>query len=49
VQVLDLRKELGVRLPAREDRHVVPAGECGVDGVPAEELRSAENEQLHAG
>ena len=49
LQVLDLREELGVRLPAREDRHLVPVRERGVDGVAAEELRPAENEQLHPG
>ena len=46
-EMLDLRKQLGVRLAAREDRHLVPVGERGVDGVPAEELRPAEDEQLH--
>jgi len=49
LQVLDLRKELRVRLSPGEDRHLVSAGKRGVHGVPAEELRAAENEQLHAG
>jgi hypothetical protein len=49
LQALRLGKELGVRLAAREDRHLVAAGERGVDRVAAEELRSAEDEQLHAG
>src|SRR4029077_4606101 len=40
-EVLDLREELRVRLPAREDRDVVPGGEGGVDGMAAEELRPA--------
>jgi hypothetical protein len=49
LQVLDLREELGVRLPACEDRHLVPARERRVDRLAAEELRASEDEQLHAG
>src|SRR5205814_5492344 len=48
VQMLDLGKELGVRPAAREDRHLVPAGEGSVDRVAAEELRPAEDEQAHS-
>ena len=47
VQLLDVREQLGPRLPAVEERHVVTAFERRVDDVAAEELRSAENEDAH--
>ncbi len=40
-------KELGPRLAAVEQRHVVAAGERRFDDVPAEELRAAEHQNLH--
>jgi hypothetical protein len=43
VKLLDLREELGVRLPAREGRDLVPARKRAFDGRAAEELGSAEN------
>ena len=44
-KLLDLRKELGVRLAAVEERQLVAAGERGLgDGAP-EELRTAEQQQ----
>ena len=48
VQLLDLRKESGVRLAAVESGHLVPAGERGLDQRVAEELRAADQEQLQA-
>ena len=46
-QLLDVGEELGPRLAAVEQRHVVAARERGVDRVAAEELRAAENEDPH--
>ena len=46
-QLLDVREQLGPRLAAVEERHVVAAFERRVDDVAAEELRSAENEDAH--
>ena len=46
-QVLHVREQIRVRLPAREDRHLVAVRERGVDDVPPEEDRAAEDEQLH--
>jgi hypothetical protein len=43
VKLLDLREELGVRLPAREGRDLVPARKRAFDGRAAEKLGSAEN------
>jgi hypothetical protein len=48
VQMLGIGEEVGVRLAPREDRDVVPGVERSVDGLASEELRSAEDEQLHA-
>ena len=47
-EVLRLGEELGVRAAAREDRHLVAARERGRHRVPAEECRSAEDEQPHS-
>ena len=47
VQLLDLREEVGVRLAAVEGRDLVAAGERGLDQGVADELRPAEQEQLH--
>ncbi len=46
-QLLDGREELGPRLAAVEERHVVAAFERRVDDVAAEELGSAEDEDAH--
>ena len=46
-QLLDIREELGPRLAAVEERHLVTVVERGVDDVTAEELRPAENEHAH--
>ena len=46
-QLLDLGEELGPRLPAVEQRDLVAPLECDVDGVAAEELRAAENQDAH--
>ena len=46
-ELLDVRKELGARLPAVEERHDVPARERGIDRMAAKELRAAENEDAH--
>ena len=45
LQLLDLREELGVRLPAVEERQLVPAGERGLGGRPAEELGAADDQE----
>ena len=47
-QPLDLREEVGVRLPAVEERELVPAGERRLDEGTADELRSAEDEELQS-
>ncbi len=46
-ELLDLREQLGSRLPAVEERDLVAAREGGVDDVAAEELSPAENEDAH--
>ena len=48
VQMLGVGEELGVGLPPRKQRDAVARVECSIDGVASEELRSAEDEQLHA-
>jgi hypothetical protein len=45
VEPLDVREQLGVRLPAVEERDVVPAREGRVDNCAAEELRPAEDQK----
>ena len=47
-QLLGLREEPGVRLPAGEDRDLVPARERRLDDRAAEEHRAAEDEQPHS-
>jgi hypothetical protein len=47
-QLLDLREELGVRHTPVEERHLVSAGERRLDDGAAEELRPAEDEELHS-
>ena len=47
-QLLDLGKELGVRLATVEERDLVAARERRLDRRAAEELRPAEDEQSHA-
>jgi hypothetical protein len=42
-QMIGLGEEVGVRLPAREDRRLVPAPERRPDDGAPEELRPAEN------
>jgi len=44
VQLLDVRKEVRVRLAAREGRDLVTARERRVDDRAAEELRAAEDQ-----
>jgi ribosomal protein S18 acetylase RimI-like enzyme len=46
-QLLGLREELGPRLAAVEERHVVAVRERGVDDVTAEELSATEDEHAH--
>ena len=45
--VLGLGKEAGVRLAAVEERQLVARGERRLDDRAADELRAAENEDLH--
>ena len=47
-ELLRLGEELGVRLAAVEERHLVPALERGFRCGAAEELRPAEDQQLHS-
>ena len=46
-QLLDIREELGPRLAAVEERHLVTVVERGVDDMTTEELRPAEHEHAH--
>ena len=46
-ELFDGRKQLGARLAAVEQRHVVAACEGHIDGVAAQELGAAEDENLH--
>src|SRR5439155_11449526 len=46
-ELLGLGEELGVRLPAVEEGDLVPARQGRFDCRAAEELRSAEDEELH--
>ena len=48
-QLLGLGEELGVRLAPVEEGHLVAAGERVLDRRAPEELRPAEDEQLHSG
>ena len=47
VELLGLGEELGIRSAAVEEGDLVIPGERGFDGCAAEELRPAENEELH--
>src|SRR6185295_17468859 len=48
-EMLDLAVSRDWLDAAREDRNVVAARERGVDQMPAEKTRAAENEELHVG
>jgi hypothetical protein len=47
VQLLELRKELGTRLAAVEERDIVAARERRFDDVAAEEDRATEDQDVH--
>jgi hypothetical protein len=44
---LDLGKEVGIRPPPREHRHLVPSVKGRLHQVAADERRASENEQPH--
>ena len=48
VDMLGVRKELGVRATAVEERQLVAALECCLDDGAPDELRAAQDQQLHA-
>src|SRR4029079_17871644 len=49
LHVLGVREEAWVRAAAVEERHRVTARKSGLDDRPTDELRTTEDEQLHAG
>ena len=47
VEFFGLGEKLGIRLAAVEERDLVTSAEGGLNGRTTEELRAAQNEELH--